>query len=272
MNTTNTINVVHPHTTIEHIWVYMFQNFSAYWILTLGTFFFHALFYFGLCTAYYLVERLPQVQKYKIQKDKISPYDMKLKCFLHVVWGDFWPQLPMMMFVHPVFVLMGANFDLPFPSWTHTAGLIIVYFIIEDTWFYWVHRLLHYGPFYTHIHKIHHHHTSPFTLAAEYAHPVETIILGFGSFIGPFIFTPHLIELWVWLFFRLWQEIEAHSGYNYPWSLHNWFPVWGGSEFHDFHHMNFIGNYGSTFRIWDKICGTDDKYHTYKKKVSAKTK
>jgi len=252
----------------ESAWIYLFTNYSPYWILTLGTFFLHLAFYFGLYTFYFIAENTPSLQKYKIQKEKENSPKVKWNCFLYVLWGDIFPQLPMMMFVHPVFAAMGSHLELPFPSWGHTMMLVVIFFIIEDCWFYWVHRLLHWGPFYTYIHKIHHTHTSPFGLAAEYAHPIETVILGFGSFIGPFLLKPHLLELWVWLFFRLWQEVDAHCGYDFPWSLHRFLPIWGGSEFHDFHHMNFVGNYGSTFRIWDKICGTDQKFHAFKQKIA----
>lgn len=43
-------------------------------------------------------------------------------------------------------------------------------FFIEDFYFYWIHRLLHYGPFYKHIHKIHHDHSGDIAtgLSASY--------------------------------------------------------------------------------------------------------
>lgn len=251
---------------LEKVWTWFFDRYSPFTILTLGTFGFHLLFYFGIYSAYFIAERIPSLQKYKIQKEKNATPEMKWNCFWEVIKADIIPQLPMMCFVHPVFVFMGARLELPFPTWGDTFLKVFIFFVIEDTWFYWVHRALHWGPLYTYIHKMHHHHTYPFGLAAEYAHPIETIILGFGSFIGPFLFKPHLLQLWVWLFFRLWQEVDAHCGYDFPWSLHNIVPIWGGSEFHDFHHMNFVGNYGSTLRIWDKICGTDAKFHAFKKK------
>eukprot|EP01114_Cavostelium_apophysatum_P003113 TRINITY_DN1285_c0_g1_i1.p1 TRINITY_DN1285_c0_g1~~TRINITY_DN1285_c0_g1_i1.p1 ORF type:complete len:262 (-),score=54.97 TRINITY_DN1285_c0_g1_i1:221-1006(-) len=251
---------------LETVWAYLFDNFSPYWILTLGTFVLHFVFYFGLSAVYFILETMPSMQKYKIQKIEKNTKEMKWHCFIEILKGDIFPQLLMMTFVYPVISWMGARLDLPFPDWKHTMLLVFVFFVIEDAWFYWVHRLLHWGPFYTYIHKVHHTHTSPFPMAAEYAHPVETIILGFGSFIGPLFFKPHMLEIWVWLFFRLWQEIDAHCGYDYPWSLHHFLPIWGGSEFHDFHHMNFVGNYGSTLRVWDKICGTDNKFHAWKAK------
>ena len=36
-----------------------------------------------------------------------------------------------------------------------------------------------------------------------------------------------------------------------------------GAKFHDFHHMNFTGNYSSTFYYWDKIFGTDQQFNKY---------
>ncbi|KAK4693637.1 hypothetical protein P7C71_g3798, partial [Lecanoromycetidae sp. Uapishka_2] len=58
---------------------------------------------------------------------------------------------------------------------------IAVFFVIEDTWHYWSHRALHWGPLYKNIHKIHHQYSAPFGMAAEYASPIEVMILGLGA-------------------------------------------------------------------------------------------
>lgn len=63
------------------------------------------------------------------------------------------------------------------------------------------------------------------------------------------LWADHLFTLWLWTALRVVQVIECHSGYNFPWSMNNWLPGWGGAEFHDYHHMTFSGNYASTF-IW----------------------
>ena len=41
-----------------------------------------------------------------------------------------------------------------------------------------------------------------------------------------------------------------------------------GAKFHDFHHMNFNGNYSSTFTWWDKIFGTDLQYNDYYQRLA----
>jgi methylsterol monooxygenase len=48
-----------------------------------------------------------------------------------------------------------------------------------------MHRFMHWPPFYKKVHKVHHEYAAPFGIAAEYAHPIETMILGLGTIGGP---------------------------------------------------------------------------------------
>jgi len=56
---------------------------------------------------------------------------------------------------------------------------------------------------------------------------------------------------------------------DFPWSLHHILPFWSGADHHDFHHMAFTNNYSTSFRWWDRIFGTDNKYREYKQKLKA---
>jgi methylsterol monooxygenase len=76
----------------------------------------------------------------------------------------------------------------------------------------------------------------------------------------------HLITMLTWIVLRLFQAIDAHSGYDFPWSLCHWVPFWAGAEHHDYHHQAFIGNYSSSFRWWDYLFGTDKKYRAFRKR------
>lgn len=58
---------------------------------------------------------------------------------------------------------------------------------MEDAWHYFAHRALHHKSIYKHIHKLHHEFSAPFGLAAEYAHPVEILVLGAGTVGGPLL-------------------------------------------------------------------------------------
>ena len=98
-------------------------------------------------------------------------------------------------------------------------GQIAIFFVFEDAFHYFAHQALHYGPLYKYIHKIHHKYSAPFGLAAEYAHPAEVMILGIGTLGGPILycyFTSnfHIVTMYIWITLRLFQAIDAHSGYG----------------------------------------------------------
>lgn len=137
---------------------------------------------------------------------------------------QFTLQLPMMLGFKPVAEALGMQFlEVPLPSWSWIAYSTAFFILTEDFYQYFAHRALHWGPLYKHIHKMHHKYAAPFGLAAEYAHPLETIILGLGFFVGPLIWTfflpMHVFTMAVWLAVRLIQTVDAHSGYLFPWVL-----------------------------------------------------
>ena len=88
------------------------------------------------------------------------------------------------------------------------------------------HQLLHTPMLYKHIHKIHHKYSAPFGLAAEYAHPAEVMILGTGTIAGPLLYcfftrNLHILTVYIWITLRLFQAVDAHSGYGASLSAYN---------------------------------------------------
>ena len=63
-----------------------------------------------------------------------------------------------------------------FPSYFEIMGQILFMMIMEDSSFYWGHRLLHTPFFYKRIHKIHHEFNNTISIAAVYAHPLEYLL------------------------------------------------------------------------------------------------
>lgn len=185
-----------------------------------------------------------------------------------------------------------STYQVPLPSWQTFVPQVALFFVFEDMFHYFgknprsglfepstdhfrtAHQALHTGILYKHIHKIHHKYSAPFGLAAEYAHPAEVAILGTGTILGPLLycyFTQdfHIFTMYMWIVLRLFQAIDSHSGYDFPWSLQHIIPFWSGAEHHDFHHMAFTNNFSTSFRWWDHMLGTDDKYRVYRKKLDA---
>jgi methylsterol monooxygenase len=79
-----------------------------------------------------------------------------------------------------------------------------------------------------------------------------------------------VIFQYIWITLRLFQAVDAHSGYDFPWSLHNIVPFWSGADHHDFHHQAFTNCFSTSFRYLDTIFGTDKKYHEYRAQQRAK--
>lgn len=246
-------------------WIHMTSTFTEFQIASFGSMIFHQVVYFGLCIPSFLFQFIPFMQRYKIQQEKKETAITQWQCFKQLMFSQFLIQFPQIFLVYYWTQMFGIPYDwLSMPRWYVLLGQVLICAVIEDAWHYWVHRLLHHKRIYKHVHKIHHTHQAPFGMVAEYAHPVETLVLGFGFFIGPLLLANHFILLWAWVMFRLMETIDVHSGYDFPYlNPMNLIPFYGGTKFHDFHHYNFVGNYSSTFTWWDKLFGTDAQYQQH---------
>ncbi|EGW30777.1 C-4 methylsterol oxidase [Spathaspora passalidarum NRRL Y-27907] len=227
--------------------------------------------YFGRCLPWFIIDHIPYFNKWKLQPTKIPTDEEQWECFKSVMKQHLFVEaIPIWLF-HPLCQTLKISVEVPFPSWKIQLAQIAVFFFFEDLWHYTFHRLFHVGWFYKNIHKIHHRYSAPFGLAAEYAHPVEVAALGVGTVGFPILYAYvgtknpqvppiHLFTITLWIVLRLFQAVDSHSGYDFPWSLNKFFPLWAGAEHHDEHHHFFIGNYASSFRYWDfwlnTECGT----------------
>jgi sterol desaturase/sphingolipid hydroxylase (fatty acid hydroxylase superfamily) len=147
-------------------------------------------------------------------------------------------------------------------SWWIIALEYGFYFIAYDTWFYWMHRLMHKEPVYTLVHKIHHKSTSPNLLTTFSVGPLESVVN--GGFIPLFtaVVTVHSQSLALMTLSAGLIGIYIHSGYEFMprWWNRTWATKWFiTATFHDQHHKYFNWNYGGYTTIWDRICGTTRK-------------
>ncbi|KAK5701405.1 C-4 sterol methyl oxidase [Elasticomyces elasticus] len=248
-----------------------FERLWAAWYAFMGndvlatgimSFLMHEVVYFGRSLPWMIVDRIPALNKYKIQNQKIPSAKEQWDCAKLVLLSHFTVELPQIWLFHPMAQYFGLSTSVPFPTFFTMAYQIAIFFVLEDTWHYWMHRALHWGPLYKNIHKIHHQYSAPFGLAAEYASPIEVMILGLGTVSAPILWCAitkdlHILTMYIWIVLRLFQAIDAHSGYEFPYSLHHFLPFWAGADHHDTHHEKFVGNYSSSFRWWDKWLDTE---------------
>jgi ring-1,2-phenylacetyl-CoA epoxidase subunit PaaE len=136
-------------------------------------------------------------------------------------------------------------------------------FVVEDTYFYWMHKTVHSPKLYKYIHKVHHESidTTPFTSYSF--HPIEAALeivpMGLIMVIAYF-FPVHILALVIWQFLSIALNVLGHSGYElFPSFWNNyWFLKWKlPATHHNMHHERFNGNYGLYFIWWDRIMGTE---------------
>lgn len=144
--------------------------------------------------------------------------------------------------------------------------------VIHDTYFYWMHRLIHHPALFKTVHLVHHKSTNPSPFAAYAFHPLEAVLEGSIFIIFVFTIPVHLFHLLFFFLFMIIYNVYGHLGWElYPkgFSRH-WMGRWiNTSVNHNQHHQYFKGNYGLYFLFWDRMMGTirddyDDRFDEVK--------
>lgn len=146
----------------------------------------------------------------------------------------------------------------PASAWV-VAAEFGLYFLGFDTWFYWLHRLMHVEPIYTWVHKIHHRSISPNLLTTISVNPLESLIN--GGFVPLFtaLLTVHDSSMALIGPCNIVMGLYVHSGFEFlpRWWNRTWLTKWFiTTTFHDQHHRYFKVNYGGYTTLWDRLCGT----------------
>ena len=125
----------------------------------------------------------------------------------------FRPILVWLLF--PLFTFCGMSLAAAeLPSVAVACRQVLIFIVIDDTWFYWSHRWLHENRWlYRKVHKQHHRFTATCPIASEFAHPFEDLISNTSSTIaGPLLLGAHLSMVWLYSFIKLSQTVQVVDG------------------------------------------------------------
>ena len=149
--------------------------------------------------------------------------------------------------------------DFSAHHWLFGLGGFFGLLLVDDTWFYWCHRLLHHPVLFRHVHREHHKSVDVNPYSSLSFHFLEALLLTLWIVPVAFIFPLYspvlaLVQLW-----GLLENLKSHLGYElYPADLNRgWLRFLTSSTHHNQHHSRFIGNYGVHFRLWDRLLGTE---------------
>jgi len=166
---------------------------------------------------------------------------------LHVLRTQGWTQIYM---------------DFSSYSWGYAGFSLVALIVLHDTYFYWVHRLMHHPRLFMLMHATHHKSRNPTPWAALAFHPLEAMleiaIVPLLAFFMPF----HPLTLFVFATWSLAWNVLGHSGFEvFPKGFvkHPIFKWFNTSTHHNMHHHRSGCNYGLYFNFWDRVMGTNHK-------------
>ncbi|WP_082127390.1 sterol desaturase family protein [Calothrix sp. 336/3] len=143
----------------------------------------------------------------------------------------------------------------------YMLGSFVVILILQDSYFYFIHRIFHHPNLFKWMHSGHHRSGEP-TPWSSFAFDLPEAIVHAVFFMGiVFIIPLHIMTLVaVLLTMTVWAVLN-HLGFEIfsPSCTSHWLGRWLiGSTHHSIHHRNYQVHYGLYFTFWDKLLGTHD--------------
>ncbi|MBO9733175.1 MAG: sterol desaturase family protein [Chitinophaga sp.] len=199
--------------------------------------------------------------RFKIQQRLASKKD-----FFREIWYSMQSTLvftgiTMVLLFTPIrqYTQIYANLS-DFPIW-YVGVSVALSLVVHDTYFYWMHRLMHHKSLFKLTHVVHHESTNPSPWTSYSFHVAEAVVEGGVLIVIAFVMPLHPLSILLFTISGFIINVYGHLGYEImPKNFrHSWlFQVINTSTHHNLHHKKFRGNYGLYFRFWDRMMGTEN--------------
>ncbi|WP_116124488.1 sterol desaturase family protein [Lewinella sp. IMCC34183] len=148
--------------------------------------------------------------------------------------------------------------------WWLVAGPVL-FLLIQETYYYWVHRWMHRPGIYERVHRWHHESIETTAWTAFSFHPLEALLQAVFLPLSVLLIPMHALAFLTLLAVMTLSATINHAGVEV-------FPAsWGrlpllrgliGATHHDVHHKQARYNFGLYFTFWDKWMGTESPRFT----------
>lgn len=226
------------------------------WLFTAVVWGLHEVVFFATWAMFGAMFRLGVAVRFQVAQGKAPPPELSRRAVFEVLGGHVLLFAVSAWVLYPAWSAMGGRSGAPLPSLVEIAWQLGACVLLQDTMFYWSHRLLHRPALFRAIHGKHHTFRHVRGHASEYAHPVE-VTANLASFMVPAILLQtHLLTFGIWVVIRVYETVEAHSGYA----------LTRVASRHAFHHLYAAkGCLGSFFGVWDRLMGTDRQWREWRR-------
>ncbi|WP_298708505.1 sterol desaturase family protein [Chitinophaga sp.] len=199
--------------------------------------------------------------KYKIQQRTAGKKDFLREILFSSSSSLVFAVISLVILFTPLksYTLLYSDYNA-YPLWWLPLSLVLS-LVIHDTYFYWMHRLMHHKKIFRFTHKVHHQSTNPSPWTSYSFHILEAVAEGGILLVLAFTLPMHAEMLILFTIVSLMINVYGHLGYEImPKGLrHSFlFEVINTSVYHNLHHSKFKGNYSLYFRWWDKLMKTEN--------------
>jgi sterol desaturase/sphingolipid hydroxylase (fatty acid hydroxylase superfamily) len=137
--------------------------------------------------------------------------------------------------------------------------------ILQDTYFYFTHRLFHHPKLFAWLHQGHHRSRYPTPWTSFAFDPPEAVIQALFLAGITFLLPLHFITMIAVLTTMTLWAVLNHLGPDRLPALfpHHWLGRWViGPAHHSIHHRKYTVHYGLYFTFWDRLLGSQDPQYT----------
>jgi sterol desaturase/sphingolipid hydroxylase (fatty acid hydroxylase superfamily) len=150
--------------------------------------------------------------------------------------------------------------DLAEASRLYFAVSVLLVMAVHETYFYWMHRLLHWKPLFRRVHRLHHLSVTPTSWAGYATHPIEGLLMSGNLILPPLLFPVHPLAMVLYVVVQMSYSTFGHSGHDgFPDEFRRrWYLSWHNTpSHHDDHHRYVHGNFGHYVNLWDWLMRTE---------------
>lgn len=148
-----------------------------------------------------------------------------------------------------------ARYGVP---WLFVSGAL--YLLIQDAYYYWLHRLMHQRAVFRHVHAGHHRSRQPTPFASFSFDWAEAALTAWLLPALTFVIPIHPAVIVALLTVMTIAAVLNHAGAELlpGWLVQGPLGAWMiSATHHSVHHTHFGSNFGLYFRFWDRAMGTD---------------
>lgn len=243
---------------------FLIEKFGIFpgWLIAAGSIFLRYALFAGLAFLFFYIIKKQAFSKWKIQM-KYPKLTRILKEIKHsAVTAMVFACIGVILYWFKNLGYTKIYTDIHQFGWAYLLFSFVLLTFIHDTYFYWMHRLMHHPKLFLLLHRVHHQSRNPTPWTSLAFHPLEAIveigIVPLAVFILPF----HPIAILLFTTWSLFWNVLGHLGFElFPKGFvhHPVFRWFNTSTHHNMHHQKSNCNYGLYYNFWDTMMGTNHK-------------